>query len=245
MIESRRHRFAMQSAQAALLAVWLAGCGRSGGDPARGAEKLYQGKALGAWISLAERARGEERLQAIRAIGVLGPETKGDGKAAVPILIEALKDEDCRAAAAMSLGGFGPDAAAAAPALAEALRADDGEARSAAAAALERIGSPAIPHLVAAVQRRVDPPFYGKDGSWFDELVRVKPHIIAGGLVAVALAALVVFFLSFKLWIRHRERLARIGMGIDPDRAADAPPPAAAGTATEASKRSGETAPIE
>ena len=207
-------------ASAVLLA--LAGCGKpGGGTEAAPAARLYQGKALVAWIAQAGEARGEARLQAVRAIGALA--AGGDTRAAAPALLEALQDPGCRAAAALALGGLGPEAAVAVPALVRALRDEDQEVRTSAAAALEKIGAPAIPQLVAAVQSWEDrPPFYGEKGTWFDELVRVQPHLVAAGLGVIALVALGVLYQSLKLWTRHRERLARIQNGLEPDAAAPA-----------------------
>jgi hypothetical protein len=44
--------------------------------------------------------------------------------------------------------------------------------------------------------------------------------------VFIALATLLALFQGFKLWTRHRERLARIERGLDPDSSLPAEPSA-------------------
>ena len=75
------------------------------------------------------------RMNAIWAVRQIAP-------AAVPVLIEALKDERCvvREESAWMLGHFGPQAVAAIPALREALKDPDYYVRESSASALDRIG---------------------------------------------------------------------------------------------------------
>ena len=79
------------------------------------------------------------------------------GAAAVPALIEALKDDDAdvRSSAADVLGNIGAEAKAAVPALIEALKDDDADVRSSTAYALGNIGAEAkaaVPALVEALE---------------------------------------------------------------------------------------------
>jgi HEAT repeat protein len=77
------------------------------------------------------------RYWAAQSLGQFGPE----GRAAVPDLIEALKDEDSmvRMGAGYALAEIGPDAADAVPALQEAARDNEKDVRDAAAYAMKQI----------------------------------------------------------------------------------------------------------
>jgi len=79
------------------------------------------------------------RKSVVRALGYIGLQAK----AAVPTLIETLKDEEAyvRKCAADALGSMGPQAKAAGPALKEALEDDDRNVRRSAADALKKIES--------------------------------------------------------------------------------------------------------
>lgn len=215
-------------AAGAVMVLWLASCNsRGGGSGSAPKAPLYQGKTFGDWVAQVEGARGEARLQAIRTLGAVGPAGGAESRAAVAALLGALADPGSRAAAALSLGSFGPEARVAVPSLVRALRDVDQDVRTGAAAALTKIGPDAIPPLAAAVAGFEDTvPFYGENGTWFDELVRVKPQWVVVGLVVIALAALAALYESFKLWTRHRERLARIERGLDPDSSLPAAPSA-------------------
>ncbi|MEM4359164.1 MAG: HEAT repeat domain-containing protein [Candidatus Bilamarchaeaceae archaeon] len=79
------------------------------------------------------------------------------GKLAVPVLIDALKDEywNVRWGAAIALGGIaekGGDCSAAVPALIDALKDENGGVRGVAAWALVEIGKPAVPALMDALK---------------------------------------------------------------------------------------------
>jgi 3-methyladenine DNA glycosylase AlkD len=78
------------------------------------------------------------RYYAAQSLGHFGPEAK----AAVPDLIEALKDEDkmVRMGAGYALAEIGPDAADAVPALQDAAKDPEKEVRDAAEYALKQIG---------------------------------------------------------------------------------------------------------
>ena len=154
------------------------------------------------------------RLAAIRAIGAIGPEAR----AAVPILVLCLKDKELRGTSSFALGEMGADARAAVPALIETLRDGSDEARAEAAGALSRIGGVAAPELIAALQANDGTGFSSRQGSsWFDELVKDEPQAVIAGLVIVSLAAIAAAVVVAVLWIRHRERIARIEKGLDLD----------------------------
>ena len=91
-----------------------------------------------AQIIKALREDWQMRNQAAVALGLIGPEAR----AAVPLLIDALQDEDkyLRGHAATTLGQLGRPAGSAVPALAKALGDDDEDVRANAATALGRIG---------------------------------------------------------------------------------------------------------
>ena len=137
--------------------------GTEHGVPDFVAEEL--GKRAGLDLEILERVRMERRVQqliqnlrsfvskdrlyASGSLRAIGPAAE----AAVPALIEALKDEDSnvRGSAADALGKIGP---AAVPALIEALRDDDSDVRYT-AAALARIGpaaEAAVPALIEALK---------------------------------------------------------------------------------------------
>ncbi len=93
------------------------------------------------------------RWSAAVALGKIGP----DAKAAVPALIEALKDEnsEMRRRVAVALGNIGPDAKAAVPALIEALKDENKNVRDSAAVALGTLGpdaKAAVPVLIEALK---------------------------------------------------------------------------------------------
>jgi HEAT repeat protein len=96
-------------------------------------EAVYQGKTVSQWVEALKDKR--LRFGAANALVRIGP-------AAVPALIEALKDKDrnVRRAAALALGKIGPATKDAVPALIEALKDKESYVRSAAAWALGKIG---------------------------------------------------------------------------------------------------------
>ena len=76
------------------------------------------------------------RSSAAYALGEFGPEAR----AAIPALMELLKDKDAsRAAAASALGDIGPEASAATPAIIELLNDENEKVRRDADEALEKI----------------------------------------------------------------------------------------------------------
>lgn len=115
-------------------------------------EPSYDGKPLGEWLKLLRSPKVEERKKAVAVLVLnIGPE----GKAAVPALIEALKDgdKDVRSFAAEALGGIGKEAGPAAPALVEALKDKEPGVRGSAAGALFALGPEAkgaVPALIVA-----------------------------------------------------------------------------------------------
>jgi HEAT repeat protein len=113
-------------------------------------EAQDQGKPIKEWLkSMESGAEGADR-EALQVLKRMGP-------AAVPDLIQALKDQDwqVRNQAAVALGVIGPEAKTAVPALIDALQAEDKYLRSHAATALGQIGreaGAAVPALTSALQ---------------------------------------------------------------------------------------------
>jgi len=102
------------------------------------------------------------------------------GGPAVPALLEALRDGNCRVrrAAAEVLARFGGAAEPAVPALAEALTDPDGRVRRAAAKALRRAGAPAAAAM-PALRKLLDDPLPKVRGAAqlaLDELARHAPE---------------------------------------------------------------------
>ncbi|KKB75502.1 MULTISPECIES: HEAT repeat domain-containing protein [Bacillus] len=96
-----------------------------------------------------------------KAIG----ELKETGKAAIPVLIEALKEEgSLRNIAAAVLGEFGEDASEASPELASLLKSEKEETRMAAAISLMRIGKGSLPYLIEIAKNMDGPPCFW--ASW-------------------------------------------------------------------------------
>lgn len=109
--------------------------------------------ALFTLVSLLDEEAGPElRLEAVQALGAIGP----SAAPAVAGLLVALKDKDARVrlAAAMTLGRIGPGAKRASRALGDALRDGDAEVRRQAAAALGEVG-PAAAGGVPALLRGI------------------------------------------------------------------------------------------
>ena len=133
-----------------LLAVPLA----FAATPEKG-EPTYRGKPLSIWLKQLRSDNEKDRQQA--AI-TLEESIDPAGQAAVPVLIEALKDKDVvlSSRAASALGKIGPAAKAAAPALIATLKDKDRDfiTRSDAARALGKIGAEAktvVPVLIQAL----------------------------------------------------------------------------------------------
>ncbi len=103
------------------LLLCAAGCGKSTAD-------------------LAAQAKADEAAKRLQAIHAL-QERMNEKEAVLPVLIEALKDENVyvRRDAAKALGQFGAEAGEAVPALRERLRDKEPSVRKAAAAALKQI----------------------------------------------------------------------------------------------------------
>jgi HEAT repeat protein len=116
-----------------------------------------EGHSLGYWVRALKQPNDEVRLQAIEALGGLGP----DAAEVVPELAKILTDDpddNTRHQAVMALAKIAPASAAAVPALARALDKDEVlVVRMDAAIALSRLGTqarPAVPILIRAMQRR-------------------------------------------------------------------------------------------
>jgi len=119
-------------------------------------EPTYEGKPLSEWLKWLRSAEAKERRAAAFALSTeIGPE----GKAAVPALIEALKDEDkdVRSCAAQALGDIGPEARSAGPALVEALKDKDPAVSFNAVQALSSIGPQAKAVVPALIEALKDP----------------------------------------------------------------------------------------
>ena len=102
-------------------------------------------------ISALRSENSSIRQRAAEALGKIGPEAK----AAVPGLIEALKDEAVRWKAGEALGKIGPGAKAAVPALIEALKDEKEYIRREVVEALGKIGpgaKAAVPALIKALK---------------------------------------------------------------------------------------------
>src|SRR5262245_6283433 len=98
-------------------------------------EVQQQGHPVNYWLRLLGSEEEPAQQEAVEALSRLG-------QAAVPELIEALKDDDwqVRNQAAEVLGVIGPDAKAAVPALIDVLQEEDKYFRSHGAVALGKIG---------------------------------------------------------------------------------------------------------
>ena len=111
-------------------------------------EPSHDGKTLTAWLEQLNDPKKAVRVDAVEAIGAMGP----DAKAAVPPLLLALKrdeSEEVRAAAAEALGKIGPAAEPAARGLAAVLKEDKSElVRGQAVLALGKIGKASVPYLI-------------------------------------------------------------------------------------------------
>lgn len=105
----------MRRSATAMVALALAAAlaGGASGEPSS------EAKPLGDWIEALEHTDAQMRVEALGAIGKLGPEAE----AAVPAMIERLGDADpsVRGAAARALGALGPAARSAVPSLVKAL----------------------------------------------------------------------------------------------------------------------------
>jgi HEAT repeat protein len=94
----------------------------------------------------ADEARSVEPLRRLHAIHALGERTS-EGVSVIPVLVEALKDENTyvRRDAARALGHFGADAREAVPALRGCVKDREPSVRKAAAQALQEINASAAP----------------------------------------------------------------------------------------------------
>lgn len=123
--------------------------------PGEKEEPTYQGKPLSVWLKLLRSDTVKDREEAASALEEsIGPE----GKAAVPVLIEALKDKEgvVQSRAVGALGKLGPAAKAAAPALIALVKDKDKDfaTRGNAARTLGQIGAASktvVPVLIEAL----------------------------------------------------------------------------------------------
>jgi HEAT repeat protein len=114
----------------------------------------FQGHSANHWIETLKRSEGDDRLEAIHAVGALGADA-GD---AVPVLAEILREDPDRAArsqAAFALSKMAPASRGAVAELAAALKDTEPRVRMNAASALFRLGldaDEAVPALIEAVK---------------------------------------------------------------------------------------------
>lgn len=116
---------------AIVVAPYLGGC------EAKEQPVLSHGKPVEHWLAELRKSDPQSRKKAIIALGHVG----ASDAAAVPAIIEAVKDRDAkvRAEAVLALLNIGPSAADAIPALEEAQMDRDARVRDYAAKALKRI----------------------------------------------------------------------------------------------------------
>src|SRR5262249_7502374 len=95
------------------------------------------------------KGRQEIAFVAAKVLGNIGPEARAAG----PALIDALEEEKLTSWAAEALGKIGPDARDAVAALGAAYKDDGNIASHEAARALGRIGAPAVPTLIDALNQ--------------------------------------------------------------------------------------------
>jgi HEAT repeat protein len=117
-----------------LLAILLAGCGRSS------APLAVHGKPVAHWLQALHDSDAKARRKAVEALGNAG----AADPAVVPALIATLEDREpgVRSAAVLALLKIGPEAGEAVPALRKVLQDKDVKVRTYAAKALERIENP-------------------------------------------------------------------------------------------------------
>lgn len=100
---------------------------------------------------------------------------KKSGKSAIPVLIDALKEEgSLRNIAATVLGEFGSEAREAAGELSRLLKSDEEDTRMAAALSLMRIGKASIPYVVDIAKENEGPSRFW--ASWC--LAWINPSLI-------------------------------------------------------------------
>jgi len=170
-------RYLRESPMAVLTLLLAAGiAGRAPAEPA------FEEKPLGHWLEALENSDAAVRLEALQAIGKLGPEAER----AAPALIAALGDDDpnVRAAAATALGALGPAAKSAVPSLLEALT-DEGHTVAVedgipsykpvwavVSDALGDVGTAVLPELIAALENENPQVCLGAAGA----LHRIGPE---------------------------------------------------------------------
>lgn len=212
--------------QPALLAAFLGllafGCD-SGKGAARGpVSDRGTAAPVSRWTAELNDPRPEVRVAAVRALGSAGAEAK----VAVPALLRVIDEDEIRLEVVRALAAIGPEARMAIPALIEALREGDRDVRAGAAAALARMGSEAVPELIAAIPARSYAGASAREReSVIEELIRRRPDEVVVGSVIVILAALVAAVWLTHLKIRHRERLVTMQAGALPLTTTTAPPP--------------------
>ena len=135
-----------------------------------------------------------------------------DAGTVVPLLTDFLGDDEFAPYAARVLGRLGEAARPAVPVLISALGSESSEVRASAEQALERLGSEAVPDLILTLKRQELEAESPLGSTWFGRLVQREPESVTVGLVVTSLAALVALVLIVKMWIGHRENLAKLGM---------------------------------
>lgn len=151
------------------------------------------------------------RLLALKRLGT----SDEDASSAIPVLIDFLRDDQTASHAARVLGRLGEEARPAVPYLIAALRSESPDVRVSAEKALVELGSLAVPDLVMTLQKREIEADLPLASTWFGRLVQEEPGAVTAGLAVTALASLVALVALVKMWIGHRERLAKLGLGPD------------------------------
>jgi HEAT repeat protein len=180
---------------------------------------LYKGKPTSFWINQLKAKEVDGRREAVKALAAIGPEAE----AAVPALLEVLRDDDTavRTGALEALGRIGPRAKAAVPALLQALKDKDAGFRTVAIDSLGRIG-PEDKDVVSALVKVLLEDDVGTASYSAELALRQMGPKAAPGLPALKEAAL------HAKEARHRQAVVRVLGTIGPEAA-----PALAGAVTD------------
>ncbi len=118
----------------------------------------YKGHFTGHWVETLKSPQKADRLEAMDALGMIGPDA-ADGVPALAELLAGDPDREIRSRAGLALSKMVPASAAAVPALAKALSDDEPVVRMNAAVTLFRLRTdarPAVPALRAALKDKAN-----------------------------------------------------------------------------------------